>query len=160
MRPLRNLLLASLAALAVSACSSASPQLKVIGVGQAQSRGPGVGDARMLVVFVEVVNATQRDLELSRLEYELAADSWFSSEGAVRLSRDLTARGSVVVEIPVPYKPRVAAGEVAYTFRGKLYANDAHVERSWKLDQNGVLHEGEIAVRPLGITTRIADGVE
>lgn len=160
MHALRLILLATIAALAMSACSSASPQLKVIGVGQAQSRGPGVGDARMLVVFVEVVNSTNRDLELSKLEYDLAADSWFSSTGAVRLSREVNANSTAVVEIPVPYTARARAGEVAYQFRGKLFANDAHVERTWKITQAGTLGEGEIAVRPIGITTRIADGDE
>jgi hypothetical protein len=158
MRFLSHLVFVALAGLLAVGCSATSPQLKVLGVGQAQTRGEGVQDGKMLVVYVEVVNKTQRELELSRLEYQLATRSWFTSNGSVRLSRDVGPHGTAVVEIPVPYEPRGAAGQVDFTFRGKLFATDSQVERSWSIRQDGTLEEGAIAVSPVTIETRIANG--
>lgn len=91
-----------------------------------------------LVVFVEVVNPTSRDLKLSRLDYSLSADSWFETDGSVALSRTVQRRSSTVVEIAVPVERAASdADRAAYRLRGKLYALAGHVERSWRVDATG-----------------------
>ncbi|HUH00824.1 MAG TPA: hypothetical protein VML75_02450 [Kofleriaceae bacterium] len=145
--------------LTAAGCAAKAPQLKVLGVGQADSRDDGAR-GRMLVVYVEVVNRTNRDLELSKLEYTVAAESWFSSEGAVRLSRVVGPNATAVVEIPVPFKPRADAPMgVAYSLRGKLFAQDSQIERSWSISSDGTLDPAAIAVAPdPQIRARVATG--
>ena len=151
MRPPRILVLLAATLLAtLSACATTKPALKVIGVGQSKSSDP------VLVVFVEVVNETPRQLDLSRLEYALAADTWFDSQGEVRLSRSVAPKGTAVVEIPVPFKPRTAGGGVAYRFDGRLFAQDAQVERSWKITSSGTLDARAVSVGTAGVRTRLA----
>lgn len=152
--------------LTAAGCAAKAPQLKILGVGQADSRDSrdshhdGGARGRMLVVYVEVVNRTDRDLELSKLEYTVAAESWFSSEGAVRLSRVVGPNATAVVEIPVPFKPRAEApAGVAYSLRGKLFAQDSQIERSWSIRSDGTLDPTAIAVAPdPQIRARVATG--
>lgn len=147
--------------LGTAGCAAKAPQLKVLGVGQADSREAGARE-RMLVVYVEVVNRTTRDLELSKLEYTVAADAWFSSEGSVRLSRAIGPNATAVVEIPVPFKARAEApAGVAYSLRGKLFAQDSQIERSWNIRSDGTLDPSAIAVAPdPQIRARVAAGQE
>jgi hypothetical protein len=159
---LRLLCCALLVGLTTAGCAAKAPQLKVLGVGQADSRDSRHDGARgrMLVVYVEVVNRTDRDLELSKLEYTVAAESWFSSEGAVRLSRVIGPNATAVVEIPVPFQPRADAPlGVAYSLRGKLFAQDSQIERSWSIRSDGTLDPAAIAVAPdPEIRARVAAG--
>jgi hypothetical protein len=133
--------------LCTAACGSARPQVKVLGATPAATRPatqspPGTGT---VVVFVEVVNSTSRELKLSGLEYRLAADTWFESRGRVRLSRAITPGGSAVVEIPVTVSAdaHVARaggdgdGGVSYRLEGRLFAVDDRVERSWPVSVQG-----------------------
>ena len=132
------LLAVATGAASASACATASPRVTVLGVEQA----PTPAAARnSLLVFVEVVNPTGRDLHLSRLEYRVHAASWFESAGQVQLARDVGAGESAVVEIPVPMRESSAArdGSVPYTLEGKLFALEDHVERSWKVQVRGAL---------------------
>jgi hypothetical protein len=140
-------------------CAPKTPQLKVLGVGQATSAEHRSGQ-RMLVVYVEVVNRTDRDLELSKLDYKVAAESWFSNEGSVRLSRVVGPNATAVVELPVPFQARgEAPAGVAYSLRGKLFAQDSQLERSWDVRADGRLDPTAIAVAPQpGIHARVAAG--
>lgn len=98
-----------------------------------------------VLVYMEVVNPTGGDLRLSRLEYRLSADSWFSTQGSVRLARAVAPSSSAVIEIGVPVK-HFARGNRApginYQLHGRLFARANHVERSWK-----VAAAGEIKTR-------------
>jgi len=124
----------------VSACATTSPRVTVLGVEQAQT-----APRRSLLVFVEVVNPTGRDLRLSRLEYKVRADSWFESSGQVRLERDIGAGSSAVVEIPVPVQQAGATheGTIPYTLEGKLFALEDKIERSWNVAVRGAIGLGE-----------------
>jgi hypothetical protein len=140
---LRSLLrFALFSVLALSACTAASPRVTVLGVEQAP---PAATTRHDLLVFVEVVNPTQRDLHQSRLEYRVHATSWFESAGQVELARDVGAGESAVVEIPVPVRHASTAhdGSIPYTLEGKLFALEDHVERSWKVAARGALGRGD-----------------
>jgi hypothetical protein len=137
--PFRSLIrFALLGALALPACTSASPRVTVLGVEQAR---PAATSRHDLLVFVEVVNPTGRDLHLSRLEYRVRAASWFESAGQVQLARDVGAGESAVVEIPVPVRHASTThdGSIPYTLEGKLFALEDHIERSWKVAVRGAL---------------------
>lgn len=122
------------------ACGGAKPRVNVLGVSEARNVASGARN-KLLVVFVEVVNPTSRDLELSRLEYDLESPSWFSTQGNVRLGRAVRAGSSAVVEIPVPVKRAAmdAPRGAAYQLQGKLFARDDSRERSWKVSVKGAL---------------------
>ena len=130
--------LALLAALLSAAgCSTTGPSVKVLGVQQAQAT-----PSQRITVFVEVVNPTSRELTLSRLEYRVRARSWFESEGAVALSRQIGAESSAIVEIQVPVKRVAGAGDdetIPYTLEGKLFAREDKMERSWDVAVTGAL---------------------
>ncbi len=118
---------------------------------QTRSTGPEV------LVFMEVVNPTGRDLELSRLEYRLSADTWFESNGSVGLARNVAARSSTVVEISVPayeLQGRGTAG-VPYRLQGRLFAHADRVERSWKVDAAGRLETHAASFRIRGAGERV-----
>ncbi|HWM84670.1 MAG TPA: hypothetical protein VNO33_02505 [Kofleriaceae bacterium] len=122
--------------LLVTACASSGPRVTVLGVEQTHAT-----PRRELLVFVEVVNPTSRDLRLSRLEYRVRADSWFESAGQVALARDIGAGQSAVVEIPVPVRHAGSAhdGSIPYTLEGKLFAHEDHIERSWNVKARGAI---------------------
>lgn len=134
-RLFRALTLAGL--IAVAACgASTSPRVNVLGVQQTNS-----APRQTLTVFVEVVNPTGQNLKLSRLEYQVRADAWFDTQGAVRLSREIGAQSSAVVEIPVPVKSASAAddAQIPYTLVGRLFAQEDSGERSWQVSVKGAL---------------------
>lgn len=135
--------LLAMVATAGGCLGSARPQVKVLGVSQAAM--PARGD-RTLVMFVEVVNPTQSELTLSRLEYELDAPSLFSTRGNVSLRRKVQPGSSAVVEIPVPLAREIGASRVPsgapYELEGKLFARENRVERSWKVKVEGALSQG------------------
>jgi hypothetical protein len=126
-------------------------------LGVEQARTPATAD-HSLLVFVEVVNPTQRDLHLSRLEYKVRASSWFESAGQVQLARDIGAGESAVVEIPVPMRQSSGGhdGSVPYTLDGKLFALEDHVERSWKVQVRGALSRAGDPRSPVRVTAVIA----
>lgn len=131
---LHRILLLSIA-LALGACTTPRPAVKVIAMSHARAAatsGPEV------LVYMEVVNPTSRDLRLSRLDYRLEADSWFETRGSVRLGRAVGPKSSTVVEIAVPVR---SAGDkadgVVYKLEGRLFARADHVERSWTVDAAG-----------------------
>jgi hypothetical protein len=135
----RHLLLLTAAAALftpAAACSTASPRVTVLGVEQART-----APRRALLVFVEVVNPTKRDLRLSRLEYRVRAESWFESQGQVQLEREVGAGQSAVVEIPVPVQHSASShdGSIPYSLEGKLFALEDHIERSWKVVARGAI---------------------
>jgi hypothetical protein len=131
-------LLALVISLAATAgCSTTGPSVKVLGVQHARQ-----APAQQITVFVEVVNPTSRELTLSRLEYRVHASSWFESEGAVALSRQIGAESSAIVEIQVPVKRAANARDedpIPYTLEGKLFAREDRMERSWKVAVTGAL---------------------
>jgi hypothetical protein len=147
-----------LAAVAAAGCATASvPQVKVLGVSQTQARPSSQEPAKTLLVFLEVVNPSVRPLQLSRLEYRLAADDWFQAHGAVPLSRAIAADATVVVEVPVALQTAgtVSAGSVDYVLEGTLFARDQQVERSWKVAVRGTLQADTVAGGQVRI--RVAD---
>lgn len=121
--------------LVATGCTSSAPRIKVLGVEQTQ-RAP----RQSLVVFVEVVNPTGRNLTLSRLEYRVRAQSWFETKGEVRLTRQIGAESSAVVEIPVPVERAAASEEkIPFTLEGTLFARENQIERSWDVEVKGAL---------------------
>jgi hypothetical protein len=131
-----------LVALAAAGCGRAAPQVKVIGVSDAQAR-PSASQ-RTMVVFLEVVNPTNVDLKLSRLEYQLSAGPWLTTEGKIALHRAVGAGSSTVVEVPVQLSPSARAvdvpdGPVSYSLAGRLFALTDRTERSWSVVVHGVL---------------------
>lgn len=91
-----------------------------------------------VLVYMEVVNPTSRDLRLSRLDYTLQADTWFESQGSVQLGRAVGPKSSTVVEIAVPVSRHDGEADgVLYKLKGRLFARADHVERSWNVDATG-----------------------
>jgi hypothetical protein len=130
--------------LLVAACAGPSPQVKVLGAEQGRVHRPG---ARVLTVFVEVVNPTGRDLALSRLEYDFQAKDVFAERGHVDLDRRIGAGSTAVVEIPVPVDARALArmGGVPYRLVGRLYAQADPGERFWSVSVKGELEATTVA---------------
>ena len=135
-------------ALGFAGCASATPQLNVLGVSDTGSNARS--SEHTMVVFVEVVNPTGRDLELSRLTYELEASSWFLANGDVSLSREIPQGSSAVVEIPVRVQDVAGTGAegVPYELRGRIYARDDRVIRSWSVKVRGALASPGNATAP------------
>lgn len=139
------------------ACGGSSPRVSVMGVAPAGEAAGAVGAAEEIVVFVEVINRTGRELELARLDYELSAQPWFDARGSVPLRRAVDADSSAVVEIPVDPEGYGDAGvgardDVAYELGGRLIAREDQGERSWSIGSSGTLRPvdgevGSIAVR-------------
>jgi len=145
-------LLATSGVLVVAAgCTAASPRVTVLGVEQAP-RTAEVG--RDLLLFVEVVNPSPRDLHLSRLEYRVRAVSWFESAGQVPLTREIGAGESAVVEIPVPVRHADTEheGTIPYTLDGRLFAVEDHVERSWSVAVRGAIGRNGTRTTPIRVT--------
>jgi hypothetical protein len=133
------------ATLLVAGCAGGAPDVKVIGVSEAKAHR-GRPDDRVLVLFVEVINDTGRDLRLSRLQYRMDADRWFTHDGTTPLSRQLVAHSSAVVEVEVPWVARDSAAAVPYHLKGSLTAIDEQIERSFSVNATGTLEPGRIAV--------------
>lgn len=130
--------------------------MTVLGVEQApRSATPRAA----LLVFVEVVNPTNRDLHLSRLEYRVRAASWFEGAGQVQLAREIGAGQSAVVEIPVPVRHSSAArdGSIPYTLEGKLFAIEDHIERSWNVAVRGAIGRAGDGSAPVRVTVAGAE---
>lgn len=145
MLPVRSLIVALSLSL-VAACAGGAPDVKVLGVSEARAhRGAATGE-RVLVMYVEVINDTSRELRLSRMSYQMDADRWFSHRGNVPLTRVLGAHSSAVVEVPVPWVGRSAEIAVPYKLAGKLIAVDEQIERSFTIQAEGTLDPSHIAV--------------
>ena len=160
----RNLLvLTALGTLAVG-CGSATPSVKVLGVSQAATQAGASAAApageRMLVVFVEVVNPTQRDLHLSRMEYRMAALPWLEAKGKVALSREVPSDSTAVVEIPVPYSEvnpnGQSPGAVPFQLKARLFSVERRVERSWRVAVSGTIDLATMAASGVAVRARIA----
>lgn len=146
-------------------CASTSPNLKVLGVADG---APSVSRQENLVVFVEIVNPTARELTVSRLEYRLDADSWFQADGELALARNIGPQSSAIVEVPVRLQRLVnrdasasetAGAPINYSLQGRLFALTERVQRSWPIAVEGVLSPKAVAnarhARPIQL--RIAD---
>lgn len=94
--------------LVVGCRGSTSPELRVVGVQEAQ---------RHDVVFMQVTNPASHAMRLTKLEYTFAADGATVSEGEVSLAREVPAGAAVVVEIPLE-----TPSEKPMTMSGKLTA--------------------------------------
>lgn len=108
--------------------------------------------SKLLVVYVEVVNPTNRVVKLSRLDYRLRAPSWFDTEGRMPLSRPVGAGSSVVLEIPVALTKNGKWPHGApYTLEGKLFGVQDQIERSWQVKASGALttNAGSMSWRPI-----------
>lgn len=145
-------------------CGSAVPQVKVLGVSKA-AKAPGETDSalrqeRTLVVFVEVVNPSHRELHLTRMEYQMAARPWLEAKGRVSLSRAVASQSTAVVEIPVSYSDAGRGGDapdsVPFELQGKLFSLERRVERSWKVKVNGTIDLAKLAATGKPIRARIA----
>lgn len=133
------------------ACSSTAPRVKVLGVSESRAhtaRPPVRERERTLLVFLEVINPTGLALELSRLEYHFNAESWFSTDGAIALSRAVGADSAAVVEVPVRISSRdIPAdalrvdedGNLIFSLQGRLFARAGELERSWNVEVRGTL---------------------
>lgn len=133
----RSALLAGCLAVLAAGCGAAGkPRVNVLGVQETRS-----APRSALLVFVEVVNPTSRALTVSRLEYRVRAASWFESEGEVRITREIGADSSAVVEIPVPVERAASSedGTIPYVLEGKLFAREDRAERSWDVAVRGAL---------------------
>jgi hypothetical protein len=151
--------------ISLCACASAGPRVNVLGVADTPSRSAG-GDQQTMKVFLEVVNPTKLALQLSRLEYQFTAGSWFSVDGEVALSRAVPAGSSAVIEVPVRVSAARAGeggagapdGALVYSLEGRIFALADRRERSWSVTVRGELDaETVAAVRSPGARTRVAD---
>lgn len=94
-----------------SACTGAqTPSLRVLGVRETPTQE---------VVFVQVTNPASRPMRLTKLEYVFASQGTTLSTGSVPLSRDVPAKSTVVVEVPLSPE---AEGAGTVTLRGNLTA--------------------------------------
>lgn len=152
----RFVALATLGLVAIG-CAGASPEVKVIGLSQAGgSDGARTGAGKVLLVFLEVVNPTNQDLRLSRFEYRLEAPEWLDAAGRVDLTRAVSSGSSTVFEVPVPLaraRGRMPEG-ATYTLKGKIFAREDRVERSWKVRASGAL--ASRSEEPVPLHVRIA----
>ena len=136
-------------------CASSGPQVKVLGVSEA--RQPA--HQQSILVFVEVVNQSDREIRLSRLDYDFRASQWFSSDGQVALSRFVAPGASAVVEIGVPIETREQRSEdVNFTLAGRLYAQDDRLERSWSVKAKGALSAKTSQEGPSRVFVSLASG--
>lgn len=140
MRSTSSTLIAVAVAFAAIGCGSAAPTVKVLGVSEAGKRTQVVTDDRQLSVYVQVVNPTKDELQLSRLDYTLAAESWFTSMGNVALSRRIRPDGATVLELRIPFEEPAAGAKIPYTLRGRLHAGS----RSWKVTANGTIERSRV----------------
>ena len=106
-------------------CAGPTPAVQLLGISSSEPVSP-----TEVLLFVEVTNPTQRDLTLSRFDYELETDGLLTDKGRVPLTRELSAGATAVVEIPVRGVKKEAAG-VALQLRGRLHATEDRVPRSW-----------------------------
>jgi hypothetical protein len=141
-----RVLAVALSVVLVSACAGGAPDVKVLGVSEARAHRGAANDDRVLVMYVEVINDTARELRLSRMSYQMDAERWFSHRGTVPLTRVLGAHSSAVVEVPVPWVGRSAEIAVPYRLAGKLIAVDEQIERSFTVQAEGTLDPSHIAV--------------
>jgi hypothetical protein len=158
---------AALVAIAIAAllgCAGSSPQVHVLGVAPAADRAGTTADGR-IVVFLEVVNRTGRELELARLEYRLQAPAWFDAEGKLPLQRHVDAASSVVVEVPVEVVraaevPDSLTGEedVDYQLEGRIVAREDRQERSWTVRSSGRLRATQSGVTGGLVRVHVAAG--
>lgn len=160
----RTWVLATLLAISLG-CGGAAPQLKVLGVTEPGERTAQTeADARMVVLFLEVVNPSALPLELSRLRYRFQASPWFDAAGEIALSRAVAADSATVVEVPVRLSaaqvPSQAAGtekagDVLFSLDGRLFARAGELERSWNVALKGTLSEGSLAGAQKGPRVRM-----
>ncbi len=125
-------------------CGAAGPRVSALGVSQG-THGAAEIEPGTLLVFLEVVNPTERPLTLSRLEYHFDADAWFEAHGEVRLSRAVDAGDSVVIEVPVRIREPVTAQAGAYVLDGRLFGTDERVERQWNVRVRGTVDPPTLA---------------
>jgi len=159
----RKLWIAATLAVGLFGCSTAAPQVKVLGVSRTATtpaeRRSAPGE-RTLVVFVEVVNPTQRDLHLTRMEYRMAAHPWLEAKGNVPLSREVASDSTAVVEIPVSYRDaesgQSAPDSVPFELHGRLFSLERRVERSWHVKVSGTIDLAALAATGQPIRARIA----
>ncbi len=145
-------------------CGSAVPQVKVLGVSKAalapSETHSALGHERTLVVFVEVVNPSRRDLHLTRMEYQMAARPWLEAKGRVSLSREVGSQSTAVVEIPVSYsgarRGDDAPDSVPFQLEGKLFSLEQRVERSWNVKVSGTIDLAKLAATGKPVRARIA----
>ncbi len=119
-----RLVLASLAALALVACSSPQrPRLKVLGV----EEGARGDDGHHLKLFVEVVNYAKRPMRLQRLQYEFGPD-----RGEVKLQRTVDPGSAIVVEVPI----LLDSGQETdgLTLRGNLITEQDEIIRAYPVN--------------------------
>ncbi len=142
-------LILSLAVLVVTACSSASPRMKVLGV-----KAPRLQhfEQPVMKVFVEVHNPTKRHLDLKRLDYRIVAAPWLDATGQVVVKRMIAAGASAVVEIIVPVAKHSELERMrgaAYELDAKLFATSDKTERSWSLSAKGALAASPGSITPV-----------
>jgi hypothetical protein len=140
--------------LATGCNTGTRPRVNVLGVQETRA-----APRNALLVFVEVVNPTSRALTLSRLQYRVRATSWFESAGQVRITRQVGAESSAVVEIPVPVERATTAddGRIPYVLEGKLYAEEDGMERSWDVAVKGALGSAQTGDRGSPIRVTVVD---
>ncbi len=146
MRTYLHLLLIGLPFLTTVGCAGPRPGVQVIGIST-----PSVIQDEEALLFVEVTNPTQRDLELSRFDYELEASGWPADSGEVPLSRGLAAGATAVVEIPIKTGTGTAASGQAFEIRGRLHATENRVPFSWPFNSSGALDNSQIDTSSLRV---------
>jgi len=134
-------MIGSILGVVLGACASTRPSVRVLGVSEVEPRQA----TRALVVFVEVVNPGEREIQLSKLEYRLRAEPWFATHGRVDLARPIAPGSSAIVEIPVAVRTpdalgtavASASGGVPFRLEGELFTVDDRVERAWTVAAAG-----------------------
>lgn len=149
------------------ACSSAVPQVSVLGLSEGNQRRVA-SQAQSVRLFLEVANPSDSPLRLSRLRYQLRANEWIETADEIALDRTVRAHGVVVVEVPVMLEPTenvapllVTDDSQAFRFSldGRLFAVSNRMERSFRVRVDGHLGPDKVvgvSLQPR-VHIRIAD---
>ncbi|MCG8423030.1 MAG: LEA type 2 family protein [Proteobacteria bacterium] len=151
----RAVLLFLTLAIGLAACAGSSPTVKVLGVTDTRISSTQRDN---LLVFVEIVNPTRREMTLSRLEYRLDAGSLLKADGEISLAQVLGPESAVVIEVPVhlprslqrlqrtrPVHRGSPDGSVDYSLSGRLFAVSERIQRSWSVQVEGTLSRDAVA---------------
>ncbi len=125
------------------ACAGNQPSVKIIGLGEASQTS-----ADRLVMLVEVVNPSQTEMVLSRLQYSLKCDTWAPVSGTVALARRaVRPKSSEILQIPIRAKnAKKRVDGLSYEFKGRLFSVDQRLERSWRVSAKGTFASQSSAV--------------
>jgi hypothetical protein len=111
-----------LAVLAAACHAGGSPELRVLGMHDADSQQ---------VVFVQVTNPAGQAMRLTKLEYKFEASGETVSTGEVPLARDVPADSTIVVEVPLDTS---LSAQKSLKLEGKLTAQQDEITKTFPVE--------------------------